>query len=249
MERVAFMVDQTGERIECLLNPEHFLLRREAGVVGRQANGGLLTGTELADDPLLFTGGGTTELTMNLLFDVSLVDPPAVVQDVRELTGALWQLSENARNPEHFGTPPIARVVWGKAVNFPGVIVAIAERLEYFNQSGIPRRAWIRLRMLRVAETDSDLVGGSVAPPLAQTEEELASALSNPLEHELSGAFAEAGAESSLPAERLDQLAYRYYGDPTLWRLIAWGNRLADPFHLNAGARLDIPTASPGGAP
>ena len=62
MERVAFIVDATGERIDCLLNPETFEVRRLGGVRGRRSAGGALVGTGLADDPLLFTGGGRTEL-------------------------------------------------------------------------------------------------------------------------------------------------------------------------------------------
>ena len=32
MERVAFVVDDTGERIDCLLNPETFEVKRLAGI-------------------------------------------------------------------------------------------------------------------------------------------------------------------------------------------------------------------------
>ena len=37
MERVAFIVDATGERIDCLLNPETLAVRRQAGVRPRAA--------------------------------------------------------------------------------------------------------------------------------------------------------------------------------------------------------------------
>ncbi len=72
MERVAFLIEDTGERIGCLLNPESLVVRRQAGVRARRSAGGLVTGADLADDQLLYSGGGNTELTMNLLFDVSL---------------------------------------------------------------------------------------------------------------------------------------------------------------------------------
>src|SRR5439155_10422244 len=86
MERVAFLVDATGERIDCLLHPESLEVRRLAGVRTRTSAGGQLVGAGLADDPLLFTGGGRTELVLDLLFDVELVEAAVAPHDVRELT-------------------------------------------------------------------------------------------------------------------------------------------------------------------
>ena len=86
MERVAFLIDATGERIDCLLNPETFEVSRLAGVRPRGSASGQLVGAGLADDPLLFTGGGRTELTLDLLFDVDLVDEATRPADVRALT-------------------------------------------------------------------------------------------------------------------------------------------------------------------
>ena len=37
MERVAFLIDATGERIDCLLNPETFEVSRLAGVRPRSS--------------------------------------------------------------------------------------------------------------------------------------------------------------------------------------------------------------------
>jgi len=44
--------------------------------------------------------------------------------------------------------------------------------------------------------------------------------------------------------ERLDQLAYRYYGNAAFWRLLAAFNEIDDPMHLGAGRLLRIPPAS-----
>jgi len=43
--------------------------------------------------------------------------------------------------------------------------------------------------------------------------------------------------------ERLDEIAYRFYGDPSMWRLIARANKIADPLNLQAGQVLWIPPA------
>ena len=95
MERVVFLLEPGGERLGCMLNPESLVVKRSAGVTACPNAGGLVGGDSLADDPLLFTGGGTTEFTFDLLFDVSIEGSSIRTNDVRELTGPLWDLAEN----------------------------------------------------------------------------------------------------------------------------------------------------------
>jgi hypothetical protein len=152
MERVAFLIQETNQRLGCLLNPESMVMRRVAGVQPRRSTTGPLTGAGLSDDPLLFTGGGRTELDLDLLFDVSLAGSSIRAEDVRELTAPLWDLAENAQRQQGYGQPPLVRLIWGKSWNIPGIVVAVAERLEYFTAAGIPQRSWLRMRMLRVNE-------------------------------------------------------------------------------------------------
>src|ERR1041385_5473064 len=78
MERVTFVVERTGERIPCLLNPEFLEVRRVAGLVRRRAASGAIIGNPRTDDPLVATGGGTTEYELKLLFDVDLFATSAV---------------------------------------------------------------------------------------------------------------------------------------------------------------------------
>src|SRR5829696_4992534 len=109
MERVAFLIEESGERLGALLNPETLEVRRPAGVPSRRTAAGQLTGAGLADDPLLYTGGGRTELGMDLLFDTSLVGSSVQTEDVRALTHPLWMLAENIAGEERFGRPPVIR--------------------------------------------------------------------------------------------------------------------------------------------
>ena len=44
--------------------------------------------------------------------------------------------------------------------------------------------------------------------------------------------------------DRLDQLAYRYYRDPALWRLLATVNDIDHPLRVRAGSLLRLPPAS-----
>ena len=143
MERVAFLLEKTGERFGCLLNPESVVVRRLAGVRPRQSTSGPLTGAALKDDPLIYTGGGMTEILLDLLFDVSLGGSTVDTEDVRDLTRRLTELAEGIAGDDKYGQVPLVRFVWGKSWNVLGVVTAIAERLEYFTPSGAPQRSWL----------------------------------------------------------------------------------------------------------
>jgi hypothetical protein len=255
MERVAFLIEDTGERIGCLLNPESFAVRRHAGARPRRSIGGPLSGAGLTDDPLLLTGGGYTELQFDLLFDVSLAGSPPTTDDVRDFTGPLWRLAENGPGQDQYGRPPVVRFVWGKSWNVPGLIVAVAERFEQFSAGGSPQRSWLRMRMVRVPEPPaaSAAPGAASAPTvLPPTGAEGGTPTSTEVVvHEVLGSGTEAGDDpSATTGERLDAIASRYYGNPALWRLIAEFNAIADPMHVPPGTVLRIPplTGGLGGA-
>ncbi|SBT42058.1 CIS tube protein [Micromonospora narathiwatensis] len=251
MERVAFLVDESGTRVDCLLNPETVQVTRLAGVRPRGAAGGALTGAGLADDPLVFTGGGRTELVLDLLFDTDFVESQVRPEDVRTLTRPLWLLAENSATEHGWLRPPLVRLVWGKTWNVPGVIVAIAERFDGFTRTGTPRRSWLRLKLVRVAESGEAARAGF--------EEELAAA-STPLPPGSAVvAAADGAAEPGWSGVRFDLLAHDALGSPLRWRLLAEHNRIGDPLTVPAGAALAVPplTAAtppdgpggPGGAP
>jgi len=227
MERVAFLIESTGQRIGCMLNPASLVTRRLSGVRPRQLAGGKLTGAALRDDPLLVSGGGRTELTLDLLFDVRLAGSSIASEDVRDLTQPLWALSEGERADR--SAPPLVSFVWGKAWNVPGVIEAISERLERFSPSGVPGRSWLRMRLLRVEPASlrdngpgglagatspgaPAVPGGAAAIPPEVLRQSVAQ-----LEPIAPGGPDSDGSE----ADRLDVLAYRYLGDASRWRELA----------------------------
>jgi len=244
VERVAFLIEETNERIGCLLNPESLVMRRVAGVQPRRSATGQLTGASLTDDPLLYTGGGQTTLELDLLFDVSLAGSSIATGDVRDLTDPLWRLAENTAQPDGYGRPPLVRFIWGKSWNIPGVVAAVSGRLEHFTSEGVPRRSWLRMRFLRVDESER-----SSRKPVARQSlggASLSEALRNSLDispdrvrtHEIIGG-GEGGGRGS--GERLDEIAYRSHGDHRLWRLIAAFNNILDPLRIPAGFLLRIP--------
>jgi hypothetical protein len=244
MERVGFLLE-TGERLSCLLNPESIEICRRAGVQPRRSIGGTLTGRGLTDDPLLYTGGGYTDLKLDLLFDVTLTGSSVQSGDVRDLTRPLWQLAENAVGEDGYGRLPIVRFVWGKSWNIPAVVAAIAERLEYFTPGGAPQRSWLRMRLLRVQQSVAARPRPAQQSPRPQ---ELLSARTQvPLEevrmHEMTGGTSGEPGDDRGAGERLDEIAQRTYGDPSYWRLLAASNNIDDPLHLPPGQLVRIPNA------
>ena len=250
MERVTLLIEATGERLSCMLNPDSLVMRRHAGIRPRRFHGGRLGGGDLPDDPLLYTGGGWTELDLDLLFDLSLRgsqlrresegEEPATGLDVRELTGPLWELAENVRQRDQKPGPPIVRFMWGRHWNVPGVVLAVAERLEQFAADGAARRSWLRLRLRRVAGTQQAAEQTTGLPEGAEwptgdepvPDDEL-------LVHDV-------GPGETPPSsdERIDVLATRYYGNPRMWRMIASFNGIADPTKLPSGQTLRLPPKS-----
>jgi hypothetical protein len=249
MERVAFLLERTGERIGCLLNPESLIVRRTAGVRSRTTTGGSLSGAGLKDDPLIYTGGGYTEMLLDLLFDTRLDGSSVATEDVRTLTRPLFELAEGDRNPDGFTQPPVVRFVWGKSWNIPGVVTSVAERLEEFSASGAPQRSWLRMRLVRVSEqaststsriTSGTRVTGSTFAGEVRRDLSSASLRASP---SLRG---ESGTVSTVASgQRLDEIAWKHYGDSRLWRLIAYGNAIENPFAMAAGLTLTIPPLSP----
>jgi hypothetical protein len=260
MERVTFLVDGTGERISCLLNPSSLVVRRSAAIRRVSSTAGTVTGTSLSDDPLIATGGGRTELQVDLLFDTSLldtsvidtssigtlrgdgssVDPslgdgrPSPATDVRDMTRPLWRLSENQSDDGVFGGPEPVRFVWGKAWNVRCVVAAIAERVEQFSSDGSPQRSWIRMRLLRVADAPAT-VDRRPASPLA-----IADAAAQTQTNTDAGVSGEppTTAFEVIGGERVDSIASQLYGQPWLWRFVAATNDLDDVPFVRSGTVL-----------
>ena len=263
MERVAFLIEESGERLSCMLNPESLVVRRNAGIRPQQSINGSLTGLSLSDDPLLYTGGGRTELQLDLLFDVHLAGTTIQTHDVRDLTAPLWRLAENAApaaaGSGGYSQPSLVRFVWGKSWNILGVIASVAERFENFTAVGEPQRSWLRLRFIRVTEPDQPLDFSAAAPTnlasLGQNPEAATATAAAALLGDLAAqdpTLVAGGSDVTAvhemtgegpTGENLPYLAYLYLEDPAKWRWLAWFNQIADPLRLAAGTLINVPAA------
>lgn len=247
MERVAFLIEETGERISCMLNPESLTVRRTAGVQARRSLSGNLTGVGLTDDTLLYTGGGMTEMFLELLFEVIFSDNTEVTPDVRSLTAPLWQLAENASTNESYGQPTLVRFIWGKSWNIPGVVAAVSEHLDFFDSTGIPLRSWLKMRFLRVTQQLKDEVERAPLPVEVFPNQSLPDDLAKEAQTVTETPNAEVKMHQYIAGQRLDQLVreyYGFYGHPSLWRLIAAYNAISDPLNIETGRIIQFPPLS-----
>ena len=320
MERVTFLIERTGERVSCLLNPESLEARRSAGLARRRQAGGGLLGNPRSDDPLIPTGGGITEYDLQLLFDVEVAnegrqqrrpitpiqalppapeppeppapepsgpepdgsdvavaladdgvtgdsaepaapappDPlapvtavpevtlpelpppdPARVIDVRELTQPLWALAETGSPVDGALLPQRIRFIWGKSWNVPGVVLAVAERLERFDGDGVPQRSWLSLRLRRVEDSGADL---SAAPPSAPSDPQFSNGLTGPDGGDAGfGSVAIPVDPGGIAALRSDLAATRHYGDPALAAAWCEFNDRDDMLRGEEGLRMQVP--------
>jgi hypothetical protein len=229
MERVAFILTHSDERISCMLNPQSLVLRRWAGIKPRSSIGGSFVSNELSDTPLLHTGGGVTELTLDLLFDISVSGSTITTEDVRDLTAPFWEMAENMVDSNGKQYPPQVRFVWGKSWNIPGVVIKVAEKFDRFTRGGSPTRSWMRLSLLRVLEIDTQTRPVQFLHSNVLIPEKRKDASVNELtEHVVSS------------QDRLDILALKYYGDVSFWRLLASYNGISDPLHIEESLVLKI---------
>lgn len=249
MERVSFLVEDTGERLACLLNPESVTLRRRAGLRRRRLGGRSVTAADLGEDALLFTGGGVTELRVDLLFDVAVSGSSLETDNVRDLTGPLWELAESAGRPggdeppRSRGRPRKVRFVWGKTWNVPAVVADVAERVELFSRTGVPRRSWLRMRLIRVPDADQDdQPPEAPRPPLRVGEAPPSGEGSEVRTHITRGGGPPDDGRGR--TERLDNVAHENYSNAAFWRVIAAYNDIDDPLHLSGGQQLDVPPPS-----
>ena len=243
MERVAFLVEPDDQRISCMLNPETVIITRSAGIKERASIGGHVSGENRSDMPLLYAGGGVTHIEMELLFDVTISGSSLRSNNVRDFTAPFFHMAENIQGNDRHNHPKTVRMVWGKSWNIPGVITDIAERLDYFTKSGIPRRSWLKLRLRRVNEEFAVSDSMQKQIELSNESSELIDAL-DPSPPYVQNEEKEALAAKSVTVkhnDRLDSISNTFYNDPSLWRILASFNGITDITEDSGNMLITIP--------
>jgi hypothetical protein len=174
--------------------------------------------TKTSNSPKLsFSSGGATTLDMELFFDTYEEGT-----DVRLHTEPLWLFmridEDNKPSGSTKGQPPTVVFAWGLIWFFEAVITSLTEKFTLFLPSGIPVRS-------------------TVTVTFKQLKDPLEFAFTNPT----SGGGEPQRIHVVQAGERLDWIAYREYGDSTMWRIIAQENGLIRPRSLRPGQKLIIP--------
>jgi nucleoid-associated protein YgaU len=207
-------LDKPGSKpITCLFNPKEYTFQKQ--------NSWKEGETPAQNTPQLqFGGGKPASLQMQLFFDTY-----AEQEDVRKkYTDDIWELMmvdntlKDKKNKN--GRPPRVLFQWGETWSFEAVITSVKQQFTLFLSTGTPVRATLDISFQQVKDT-------------AQLRPQ------NPT----SGGVGGERVWRVNAGDTLAWIAYREYGDATMWRLIADANRLTRVRELTPGTTLVIPNA------
>jgi nucleoid-associated protein YgaU len=205
-----YRVDNTNEKVTCQFNPKDFTITRSIKWRKKPVEG--------QNTPVWeFGGGEAQELTIDLWFDTTDIDP-AQDADVRRKYEKLLKMAEideaSTNTSTGKGEPPKCTFQWGSYLSFEGVIQKISQNFTMFRQDGTPVRAKVGVTFVETAR-----------PPAGQ----------NPTTRTESRRI-----WIVQEGQTLDWIAYEEYGSPAHWRHIAESNNLMDPLHLHPGQVLKL---------
>lgn len=126
-------VEQTGERIDVLFNPEEYTVNKDNNFASQAIPG-------LSGPLLQFVHGNMRTLEMELFFD-TYDTPEASKQDVRSLTNKITGLL--AINPD-LHAPPVLQIAWS-SLQFRGVLARASQKFIMFADDGTPVRARVNV--------------------------------------------------------------------------------------------------------
>jgi Contractile injection system tube protein/LysM domain len=167
-----------------------------------------------------FVGAGTTKLSVQLWFDITVPEAPAAgsvrqVDDVRKLTQkvAYFITPKQSQNDKNKFIPPGVRFIWG-SFQFDGLMDSLEESLEFFSSEGKPLRASVSFSLSQQKIQKFVFRGNSGIPGLG-------AAGTNPLVQAPAGATVQGIADNQ--------------GQGGNWQAIASANGIENPRSLQPG--------------
>ncbi len=172
---------------------------------------------------IVFGGGGSRTLTLELLFDVTepveIKGQRKTIADVRVLTNEIVKLTRVQRGKaQDEPPPPVCLLEWGKPPTgsdfpFKGVITSLTQNFTLFRRNGCPVRATlsVQFREYLIPERDKKEIDPEFTTRVV------------------------------VRGDTVSSIAAEMYRDPKQWRAIAEANRLDDPRQIAPGQRLNIP--------
>jgi nucleoid-associated protein YgaU len=211
VQRAELTIEGAGS-LKCLFNPAEYTLRK------RNTFGSAPQPTTSVPC-VQYAGGWPAEMTVELLFDVTLSSPPqaSIIPDTDRLFHAM--------EPAQSGEPPTIVFKWGATESFPARLADLDVQYVLFREDGQPVRAWARMTLVQAEPSPQRFNPGALQPGQNPTTR------------------AEGGGTSWVVrlGDSLPSIAYATYGDQTVWRRIAQANGIDDPFRLRTGTALTVP--------
>lgn len=163
-----------------------------------------------------YGGPEPSKLALEMFLDASAKQDDSVVKTVEQLFACCVPTTESHQKKK--GSPPWVIFHWGGLTSFTGYVKSVSVKYTLFTPGGLPVRATATVNL----EEISGEQGGQ-----------------NPT----SGALDTRSVHTVVAGDTLASIAWREYGDPTLWRVVAEANDIDDPMRLRAGSTLMLPAA------
>ena len=172
-------------------------------------------GSKKSDVPQ-FTGADPSKISLEMFLDASDRQDDRVVKTVEQLFACCVPTDESHQKKK--GSPPWVIFHWGAITSFTAYVSSVTVKYTLFTAGGLPIRGTATVNIEEIAGEQKG---------------------QNPT----SGGLAARTVHTVVAGDSLPSIAWREYGDPTLWRSIAERNGIDDPMRLPAGTALLIPAA------
>jgi nucleoid-associated protein YgaU len=172
-------------------------------------------GAKKSDVPQ-FTGAEPSKLSLEMFLDASDTQDDRVVRTVEQLFACCVPTDESHQKKK--GSPPWVVFHWGALTGFTAYVSSVSVKYTLFTPGGVPIRGTATVNIEEIAGEQQG---------------------QNPT----SGGLAARRVHTVVSGDTLQAIAWREYGDPTLWRPIAEYNGIDDPMRLPAGTTLLVPAA------
>jgi len=163
-----------------------------------------------------FHGPEPSKLSLEMFFDATDTKDDSVVKTVEQLFACCVPTDESHQNKN--GCPPWVVFHWGAVTGFTAYIKSVSVKYTLFTTGGMPIRGTATVNLEEIAGEQAG---------------------QNPT----SGALAARRVHTVVAGDSLPSIAWKEYGDPTVWRLVAAANDIDDPLRLRAGSTLVLPAA------
>jgi LysM repeat protein len=161
-----------------------------------------------------FSGPEPSKLSLEMFLDASDTQDDSVVKTVEQLFACCVPTDETHQNKN--GCPPWVVFHWGAVTSFTAYVKSVSVKYSLFTPGGMPVRGTATVNLEEIAGEQQG---------------------QNPT----SGALSARRVHTVVAGDSLPSIAWREYGDPTIWRVVARANDIDDPLRLRAGTSLVLP--------